>query len=744
MRSLKLAGIEFRRLTGERMVLGAVAVIALVPLLYGALYLWAFWDPYTRLDKLPVALVNADNAVSVSGKRISAGSDLSEELLDRGTFKWEAVSAAEAASGLKSGRYYMELEIPSNFSASLGTANSEHPRRARLRVIDNESANLLAGQIGGRVFTEVRAAAGASASRTYLDKIFVGFKDARGGLVDAAAGADTLAEGLATARTGAGDLADGTSAAHNGAAKLQSGLSALATGATTADSGARKLAAANSSLARGLGTADAGASKLAGGASQVAGGAGELADGTAKLAAGSSTLAASASKLAAGAAQVDAGVNAALAQVGTAVSGSARVRDGAAGVDAALRAYVAAHPEAASDPTFATALGTAAAVKAGSAQLADGLTAAASQAPALTAGTKQVADGSSQLAAGAGQLAGGLELSSAGATKLAAGSADVASGSRKLESGVTRAASGSAQIVAGSTSLAAGTHKLAAGAGSAATGAGTLLSGLSQLDVGAHDLSSGLSPAITGSRSLADGLTAGAKDLPAYSAKTRTANAAMMSDPVALDTERMNEVPNYGTGFAPYFIPLALWVGALMAYFVVRPLPERALASGAPARVAAFAGYWPAALIGTVQAVVMVLVLRTALGLTAVSPLALYGFTIVSALCFVACLQWLAAAFGPTGKLISIVLLMLQLTSSAGTFPLETVPPFFQVINPFLPMTYVVAGLRQAISGGDMVALGFNTLVLTGFAAAALVGTTLTARGRAVWTMDRLRPTFEL
>jgi len=223
------------------------------------------------------------------------------------------------------------------------------------------------------------------------------------------------------------------------------------------------------------------------------------------------------------------------------------------------------------------------------------------------------------------------------------------------------------------------------------------------------------------------------------------ANAKMMSDPVTLDTERMGEVVNYGTGFAPYFIPLSLWVGALVTYFLFRPLPERALASGASPLVAAFAGFWPAALIGTTQAIVLVGVLEVALGLDPVSPLALYGFAILSAVCFIAVLQFLSAALGSAvGKLVAIVILMLQLTSAAGTFPIEMVPGFFQAIHPLLPMTYVVSGLRQAISGGDLSALAIDALALVGFAAVALLGTWVTARRKQVWTMGRLHPAIEL
>ena len=94
---------------------------------------------------------------------------------------------------------------------------------------------------------------------------------------------------------------------------------------------------------------------------------------------------------------------------------------------------------------------------------------------------------------------------------------------------------------------------------------------------------------------------------------------------------------------------------------------------------------------------------------------------LVAAFAFTAILQFLSAALGTAGKFAAIVLLMLQLTSSGGTFPMQTVPRFFQIINPWLPMTYVVSGLRQAISGGDLRALALDAAVLLGFAALARV-----------------------
>lgn len=674
MRFLSILGAEMRHALTDRKVRAATLVVALVPLLYGALYLWAFWDPYARLDRLPVALVNEDRPATADGETVHAGDDLAKELLERGTFEWHAVSREEAARGLEDGRYYLPLTIPADFSASLASADATAPLPATLQVQAHESANLLAAQIGDRVFQEVRAAASRSASRTYVDKMLLGFSDAHGKVAQAALGARDLSAGLARAQRGARRLASGAHDARVGASTLAKGLERL-------DAGARTLSAGTSGLADGLDRIATGAHDASAGAASVKNGAAAIAEGV--------TLAAR--------------------QLGPAADGAAQLAAAASGAVTGIKSYLAAHPEAASDPALAQALGAAQAAAAGAQSLADGLSEARGSMAALASGAEQLRAGTDALAAGVAELADATDRAAAGARKLDAGAAALADGSADARDGASR-----------------------------------LASGLAALDSGTHALATGLAPAVSGSADLAEGLAAGAAALPDLSEDGRATKADVLSDPVRLSTKRIDPVPNYGTGFAPYFIPLALWVGALMAFFVAHPLPARAIEERRPPVEAALAGYLPAALIGLAQSVLMLAVLRGALGLEPRNPLALYAFAALSSLTFVAIVQWLSAAFGPVGKFLSIVLLMLQLTSCAGTFPLETVPPFFQAINPYLPMTYVVSGLREAISGGDMARLAASARTLGAFLVLGLALTAVTARRARTWAPERLRPALEL
>ncbi|NUS14514.1 MAG: hypothetical protein HOY69_24470, partial [Streptomyces sp.] len=103
MRSPKLAALELRRFRRGRLPRAALVALLVLPLLYGALYLWSFWDPYGRLDRIPVALVNDDKGATADGKKIAAGDAITEGLRDSDTFDWHEVSAADARAGVEDG-----------------------------------------------------------------------------------------------------------------------------------------------------------------------------------------------------------------------------------------------------------------------------------------------------------------------------------------------------------------------------------------------------------------------------------------------------------------------------------------------------------------------------------------------------------------------------------------------------------------------------------------------------------------
>ncbi|WP_449487765.1 YhgE/Pip domain-containing protein, partial [Streptomyces purpurascens] len=177
----------------------ALVALLVLPLLYGALYLWSFWDPYGRLDRIPVALVNDDKGATADGKKVTAGDDITEKLRDSKTFDWREVSAAEARRGVEDGTYYLSLTMPGDFSERITSSSGKSPETGALQVRTNDANNYIVGQISRTVSSEVRQAASTKTSRSFLDKIFVSFSDIHGETVKAAKGADKLKGGIGKA-----------------------------------------------------------------------------------------------------------------------------------------------------------------------------------------------------------------------------------------------------------------------------------------------------------------------------------------------------------------------------------------------------------------------------------------------------------------------------------------------------------------------------------------------------------------
>lgn len=275
-------------------------------------------------------------------------------------------------------------------------------------------------------------------------------------------------------------------------------------------------------------------------------------------------------------------------------------------------------------------------------------------------------------------------------------------------------------------------------------GVASLVDGNEKLYDGSVELTEGLQSAKEGADELHTGLEDGVASMPKMSEEVISARSEMMSSPVEVENDKYTTVANYGTGFAPYFVALGLWVGALMTTFLIKPLNNRLIASGANSLIAGFCGFVPTFIVGLISSVLLCLVIQFGLKFTIEFPVAFYLFVILSAMAYASVMQMFMAAFGFPGKFISIIFLMLQLTSAAGTFPIETCPEFFQVISPFVPMTYVVSGLRHIISGISLAPVVTDVAVLTAWIVIPFMITCLVARRRRTVSLNQLHPLIEL
>ncbi|MED2792922.1 YhgE/Pip domain-containing protein [Bacillus wiedmannii] len=358
-------------------------------------------------------------------------------------------------------------------------------------------------------------------------------------------------------------------------------------------------------------------------------------------------------------------------------------------------------------------------LKDGSVQLIDGVTQLQSGSGKVTAGLGQLSAGANQLADGSNQVTGGLGTLSVGAhqmaggiNQLADGSSQVTGGLGTLSVGVTKLADGSNQVTTGLGDLNGGLNKMS-------TGSTQLIDGVNKLADGSGKVTDGLVKVNDGSGELAEKLGEGAEKTGEVKGTDKTYD--MFASPVKVKTEKMAEVPNYGTGFTPYFLSLGLFVGALLLS-IVYPLRDTV---GVPkSGFSWFISKFGVLLsVGIIQAIVADIILLFGLGVEVQSMPYFILFSIVTSLAFIALIQCLVTAFGDAGRFIAIITLIIQLTTSAGTFPLELIPKFLQPFNAWLPMTYSVSGLKAVVSSGDFDFMWQNVGILMIFIVVLSLGT---------------------
>ncbi|MEP9413393.1 YhgE/Pip domain-containing protein [Gordonia sp. VNQ95] len=227
-------GSDFKRYYRGRMPRLALLVIILMPLMYGALYLWAFWNPFDAVNKLPVALVNSDQGATVEGQPLKAGDQVVSGLIDSKQLDLHVVSEEEAAQGVADGKYYFSITLPENFSSSLASPTSGDAHSAQLIFTYNDATNYLATVMGQDAALQVVEQVGAQVGQQTFDIVLNDVTKLLPKLQQVQSGVNQLNTGMKQANTGAHELSTNLVTAKNGAAELAGGLDELNTAVDSA------------------------------------------------------------------------------------------------------------------------------------------------------------------------------------------------------------------------------------------------------------------------------------------------------------------------------------------------------------------------------------------------------------------------------------------------------------------------------------------------------------------------------
>ena len=336
-------------------------------------------------------------------------------------------------------------------------------------------------------------------------------------------------------------------------------------------------------------------------------------------------------------------------------------------------------------------------------KLSDGLNTLNGKTGALSDGVSALANGSTQVSNGLDTLKGKTSALSNGVSALTNGSTQVSDGLNTLNSKTGDLSSGASQLLDGSSQLTTGLDtlnskrsELNSGAGQLADGARQLNGGANQLTAGAEQLSPALAKVQAGNQTLADKMGSAAKQVNDTKATNKTFK--QIAAPATAKQTEKDHVANNGTGMVPYMFSVAMFVGMMALNLMLDMISPRTKISS----LAAWMGSKMVVLFGiaVMAATVLYGLSISILGLDPVHPLQTYGFMILISLMDAALVTAIYMWFDKAGAFAAMVLLVFQLSGSAGTYPIQLSNAFFEWLHPYLPMTYTVDGLRETIMIG--------------------------------------------
>ena len=742
--------------------------VALVPALYNLSFLGSMWDPYGNVENLPVAVVNEDKSATLNDKTLTIGDDIVDSMSKNKALDYHFVSQKKADKGLKDGDYYMVITLPEDLSEKASSLLTDNPKKLNIKYQTTAGRSFVASKMSESAMTKLKDTVSENITETYTKAVFKsmsslqdGLKKASDGgtqLVDGSqkleSGSQTITDNLNTAASGSQTLADGT-------ATLSSGLTTYTNGVSTLASGANELNSNSVALIRGIAQLKESSTQV----QRLVDGANSLTDGLQQLAT-STTLSAEESaniqSLISGLPQLNAGIqqlnasvseistNVGITQISTVLSDIASQAQGILEAEekdssdrlAAIQATAAYQSlDASQQAELVNALNTSGNSVSQQAQqiLTDvqtmkasltALSPLSSKVTELQAGVSQIASQSNIALPGSvaalTKLSAGLtKVNTVTTTQLVPGSSQIASGvstlNTKLSSGANELLTGAttytnavSQIASGANQLVANNTQLTSGASQLQSGAEALASGSSQLAAGSGTLTNGLTTLTNGLTTLTSSLSDASHQLSLVSVDSK--NAKMVSAPVSTTAKDNDNVKVNGIGMAPYMIAVSLMVVALSTNVI--------FASSLSGRPVKNRFEWAKqklfinGLISTAGSVILYAAIQF-LGFEANYEWRTIFLIILGGWTLMALVTALVGWDNRYGSFLSLVMLLLQVGSAGGSYPIELSPKFFQVVHPYMPMTYIVTGLRQTISMTG--SIGTQVGVLSAFLVAFMI-----------------------
>ncbi|GAA5399205.1 YhgE/Pip domain-containing protein [Streptococcus uberis] len=721
--------------------------VALVPALYNLSFLGSMWDPYGQVKDLPVAVVNHDETAYVNQDALHIGQDMVDNMSKNKELDYHFVSAKKAEKGLENGDYYMVITLPKNLSKKATTILEERPEKMVINYETSKGHGMVASKMSESAMTKLKSSVSKNISQTYTTSVFNSMRHLQDGLNQASSGSAQLAQGAKSAQSGSQELSSNLLTLSNGSQLLNQGASQLNSGLQAYTGGVGQLNSGILSFSGQLPTYLDAVTQLSTGANQLTSGLSQLSSSTSLSTSDSQNIEA----LETGLPQLNTAIqslNTAVSQLGSSSSTStsfAAIKTDLQSIAASAQSIITAETSA-SNSQLATLQATAtykSLTPEQQAELTNALSNTSSpasisaqsilttvgslqttlstlstqsngdQLSQLQSSVSEIARQSNQALPGASvaltQLASGLSIVHSavndqllpGSRKMSNGLATLSGNNQAISDGLSKISTGSSKLNANSTALVEGSQQLSDKTGELSSGAGKLSSGSNQLTSGLTDMSTGLS-------TLQVSLAQASKKLDLVSVKED--NAKALVSPLALSEKDNDSVKTNGIAMAPYMIAVSLMVVALSTNVI--------FANSLSGKTVTNRWEWAKqklvinGFISTLGSLILYGAIQL-LGFEANFELKTFAFIILSGWALMALVTALVGWDERYGAFASLLMLLLQVGSSGGSYPIELSGKFFQTLHPYLPMSYVVSGLRETISlGGNF---GHEVQILLGF-----------------------------
>ncbi len=650
------------------MQITVITLISLIPAFYAFIFLYAYWDPTSHLSDISIAVVNNDKGTVIGGENKNIGNTLTDQLKSNSDVKWVFTDKRDADSGVLKEKYYAELVIPDDFTACISTAAEVNKTQGTLYFKSNDKLGTFASSIMLSVSENIENMVSNSITENLADSL----ADKLGELPDSL---QTLSDSLSKLDDGTRQLSQGVDTLTQGQTKFNSGLNQFAAGLASAGKGSQTL---NSAL------------KLIFGKTALF--ANALNENTNSLQTISNYSG-----------QYNSGLSTLTSKLNTYMDLSSKELQQSIDIITWLKAYVKEHPESMSDSNMKQIIQALSSISGSHGDPSNpsnpsNPTDPTVVAPTLTSALNKLAQTYEQINTAVQKLPGGMQTASAGAGALSGTIGQLSGGSASLSSGIETLSQGANTLNEKSRIILTSDQKI--------------LSGIIQLNTGIEQMKATVDSSIQQLKSSSSALEGYGK---------------FAANPVKMETTKIGEAKNTGMAMAPFMISLCLWLGGLMLIIIFTTMDKVKFEELKwTQKTFVDLGLFRFQLMAVIQSICLAFTVLHILGLQVGNKAQFYGICILGGVTFITIIQVLVLVFQDLGKLLSIIFMLLQLTAGGGMMSMKLVPPFYQAIHPYMPMTYTINALRDNILSMDTSDYNQNMSVLaitliTGLLAAAVL-----------------------